>query len=314
MAPPEHLTRATEKLVHRSSDLHRAMAQEMMSQRFLSATQLMQSFKAIRSVFSAETGERNPSKRHRSGQHTAQRKRKKTESRSSTTANSADSSGEEGVSGDLESDLLRCIAAVNKNFALVKMEWRKMTHEHTHEEFWSLCNTETDLSSQLATQLSPWQLVFFKKCLKLIVGRSDSSPGLESTPGTADEADIVDLRRSPEVMKAREQKSSPKLREVQDLVQMLTRNGWLSESKKRDNSYTVGVRTLLELSGLLEEYDCRECVFCSYLVVDPYVCSNENCTSVLHAKCARDIASHNAAQGKQNACPTCSTEWPAVIE
>ena len=128
---------------------------------------------------------------------------------------------------------------------------REMVEEEGHPKVWGLVNTRNDDVSKQATSLENWQLAMFNECLQLLAKAED---------GKFKHTDAIHAYMA--LPDAVNKSGNEVLLTLQKLIAM----GWLAKTD-RQNIFTAGARTLLELSEILRQYDAPECSLTKQIVI-----------------------------------------------
>mmetsp|Transcript_23348 Transcript_23348/g.28775 ORF Transcript_23348/g.28775 Transcript_23348/m.28775 type:complete len:265 (-) Transcript_23348:1346-2140(-) len=115
--------------------------------------------------------------------------------------------------------------------------------------YWVLVNTKSDPVAQQATTLKEWQVRLFKQFCDMIV---------------SSELGVITSTQAISTAQRMRQVSAT---EVEDLLEQLCKEKWLYEDDEKNGRFTVGIRTLVELEALLQEFGAFECPVTSQISV-----------------------------------------------
>lgn len=178
--------------------------------------------------------------------------------------------------------------AINKSLRPLDMEIRRGISEDDGSVHYGLVNTAEDEHSKMATDFSPFDIVFFKKVMDQIIASPDGT--ISSTDALNTAADL-------------EKKMS--ITHAEELLKKLVKDKWMSESL---GSYSLGPRAMLELHPYLKrvyEDDVMDCMICHTIAIKGQCCTQ--CEGKIHLRC-----SARYFQGRtQKTCPNqqCGAVW-----
>jgi len=191
---------------------------------------------------------------------------------------------------------------INDALRFAFFEIRKAAAEEDGKIYWGIANTRSDVTSQLATDLSLPDIELFKKIVEAIIAAPDEIIPVNGELGLID---CVNLAKGIEHLT---------LNKAEQTIQGLVKNRWLAcreNPSAKTRHISLGVRTFLELKPWLEESFKGEgylidCILCAEPVFKGEHCANKKCEVRMHYHCAAKWFSRKDATKK---CPTCTTTW-----
>ncbi|KAG0147577.1 hypothetical protein CROQUDRAFT_655963 [Cronartium quercuum f. sp. fusiforme G11] len=157
------------------------------------------------------------------------------------------------------------------------------------ERWMGLVNTRFDPASQLATELNPQDISFFRRVVKRIILAPNSRYCISAHDAIRLQQKVPNMKKS----------------DAENLLHVLVKKGWLSLSK---GIYTLSIRAQLELGPYLEDTFEPEdlpqtCFACKEMVMRGYQCANAPCEAVVHVTCQRHYSR------SRDICPDCRGPW-----
>lgn len=166
-----------------------------------------------------------------------------------------------------EEDFRALLAEQNREMDTLGLQLRSMRYLPDNQTYVGIINTMSDEPSKLATHYSIGQREYFKHVLEAIAVDPDAQAGVGSASGM--QLLNMDLSRraaagaqqqEDEAADAAQAAAVAALRkltkgEKEQTLKQLVADGWLRHSTARSGHYCIGVRSFLELSDMLLEFD-----------------------------------------------------------
>lgn len=179
-------------------------------------------------------------------------------------------------------DLPVFVLKINSVLKPLNMAIHKGTDELTGESYYILINSNNNNISRLAPEYKVQELEVFKSITSSIVKSDD---------GRISSTDALNLEIDAKILK----------KDVNDMLQMFKRNGWLCE---KEGYYFFSTRAIAELQYFFRENYAdfiSSCKLCKNIVFQGSSC--KNCNGKLHNHCKESYFT------RAQACPSCNRKF-----
>ncbi|VDB82804.1 unnamed protein product [Peniophora sp. CBMAI 1063] len=180
------------------------------------------------------------------------------------------------------------VTEVNESLNSLDLEFSRVHDEETGAEMWALVNRRDDDVAQVASDLSPPEIAYFKGLVEEIVLAPNNAYSISSIAAMRDPVKPANMTKAA----------------AETVLASFVARGWLVKSRK--GRYSLSARSLLELQAYLKTTyaeDLLECTICLELLTKGVGCPTQACKVWMHAHC------YDKYKKRSSKCPSCQADW-----
>ncbi|VDB89665.1 unnamed protein product [Peniophora sp. CBMAI 1063] len=185
------------------------------------------------------------------------------------------------------------VKEVNQSLNSFDLEFSRGHDEITGVEMWALVNRRDDEVAQVASDLSPSEITYFKALVEEIILAPDHAYSISSIAAMRDPVKPANMTKPG----------------AETVLASFVARGWLLKSRK--GQYSLSARSLLELRSYLRKTypdDLLECQMCLELLTKGVACPTGPCGIWMHVPC------YGQYQKRSGKCPWCQADWSIAPE
>ncbi|KZV71875.1 hypothetical protein PENSPDRAFT_382524 [Peniophora sp. CONT] len=180
------------------------------------------------------------------------------------------------------------VTEINVSLNNLDLEFSRVHDEETGAEMWALVNRRDDDVAQVASDLSPPEIAYFKALVEEIVLAPNNAYSISSLAAMREPVKPASMTKAA----------------AETVLSSFVARGWLLKSRK--GRFSLSSRSLLELQAYLKTTyadDLLECTICLELLTKGVGCPTHACKVWVHEHC------YEKYKKRSSKCPSCQSDW-----